>query len=423
MKEEKENWEELIRSKLYDFEVDTNPEDWEALSAKLNGGKVVRLSFYRKLTYTASAAAALALLLISGYYFLSNQDTSSNTLTTVEKPFQQDQQKIVEPVENVATTEEAPVENIVDKPARQLLAAVTVKEKMPVEADVKEAPPSETPVLPVADNEPAAQKPEPEKAVQPVDDFKVSESAYIADAASEVKRRRWGFGMGGGGYAIGSTTDAPVSSRSIPMNDDEIMRNTDQMTLRNGAQGASLFDPLYVFKDDMPPGKVKHKRPVSVGLGVSYYLTDRWALQSGVVYTLLRSNGNAFDAAGNIAAWKQNLHFLGIPLSLSYRIADWHKIRFYVSAGGMGELNVSGKRIYTVIVENLETLEKEKVRMTEPLWSVNARAGAVYPLWRFINLYAEGGASYYFDNNSKIVTIRSDKPFNVSLQAGIRLGF
>jgi outer membrane protein W len=198
------------------------------------------------------------------------------------------------------------------------------------------------------------------------------------------------------------------------------------MTLRSSPlQGSTLLDPIdgVVLQSDDAIGKTKFQTPISGGLGVSYYLTDRWTLSSGVVYTFLRSKGKDYDAAGNPVEWKQNLHFLGVPLSASYTIAEWKRINFYVSAGGMGEWNVAGKIKRTAKVEGLNAINNDFVRMKETLWSVNSRAGAVYPLWKFINVYAEAGASYYFDNHSNIETIRSNKPFNISLQAGIRFGF
>ena len=90
----------------------------------------------------------------------------------------------------------------------------------------------------------------------------------------------------------------------------------------------------------------------------------------------------------------------------------------------MTEVNVSGKQNAKIFVENNEIRhEKKHIRMKEWMWSVNARAGASYPLFRFLSVYAEVGAGYYFDNGSDIETIRSEKPFNVNLQAGFRFGF
>lgn len=121
---------------------------------------------------------------------------------------------------------------------------------------------------------------------------------------------------------------------------------------------------------------------------------------------------------------KQKLHFIGIPLFLSYKIAEWKRIQFYAAAGAMTEINVAGKLNAKIFVENNEIRhEKKHIRMKEWMWSVNARAGASYPLLRFLSVYAEVGAGYYFDNGSDIETIRSEKPFNVNLQAGFRFGF
>ena len=90
----------------------------------------------------------------------------------------------------------------------------------------------------------------------------------------------------------------------------------------------------------------------------------------------------------------------------------------------MTEINVAGKLTSKIFVGNDEIRhEKRHIRMKEWMWSVNGRVGASYPLLRFLSVYAEAGAGYYFDNGSDIETIRSEKPFNVNLQAGFRLGF
>ena len=111
-------------------------------------------------------------------------------------------------------------------------------------------------------------------------------------------------------------------------------------------------------------------------------------------------------------------------MSLNYAIASWQNLQWYASAGAMAEMNVAGKldaKLYKG--EDILTHEKERIRMKEILWSVNAKTGVSYPLVRFLSVYAEVGVGYYFDNGSAIETIRSEKPFDVNLQAGFRLGF
>jgi hypothetical protein len=435
MKEERGKWEEIIHSKLFDFEVETNPDDWKALSAELSGGKTVRLIPYRKIISIASAAAVFALLTIGGWYLFLNQNEANNTQATVETTASPIEKQVLEDrVENTDPLE-IQVDDLLAVAAEPVRQAVTdrfaIREEPPVQ--VRQFPDDED--VQEQEEEVGADQ-EEETAVKslPVindtDDKQIirtegvtTEKPDLAVVSTEIKRRRWGFGVGGGGYGLGSTTGGnAISSSSRVLNGDDYKQGLEEVSLRRAGQSTPLLDPVEGFNDENLLGKIKHLMPLSGGLGVSYYLTDRWTLQSGVVYTLLRSKGSYYEVDG-ISNWKRNLHFIGIPLSASYKIGDWKRIRFYVTAGGMGELNVAGQLKKTIQVENLPTIIYENVRMEEPLWSVHTRAGADYPLWKFVHLYAEGGFSYYFDNKSTIKTIRSDKPFNVSLQAGFRLGF
>ena len=441
--EEKGKWEEQIRSKIYDFEADTNPDDWDAIAAGLEGGKIVRLHFYRRLTYIASAAAVIALLIVGGF-FLFSDEKSPFQLAVVENTAPSSADVVDNSLPSTSSNDvevvTIPDDLTVDKTVDNLLAStvVSVRETLP---DTKEEAPATVKPLPVekiltpqnppvtvkplpVDETDRAQKTETEIFMPPTTEIESPDKSYLAQATPTVKPRRWSFGMGGGGFAIGSTTGvAPVTTSSRPLSDDEYMRNGDEITLRNGIQNSTLLDPIEGLDYNNQLGKVNHLLPISAGLGISYHLTDRWALQSGVVYTLRRSKGKYMDEANNIGEWKRNLHFIGIPLSTSYRITEWNRLQIYATAGGIGEWNVAGKRKEIITVGNLETIDSKKVRMKESLWSVYARAGADYPVWNFIYVYAETGVSYYFDNKSAIETFRPGKHFNVSLQAGIRLGF
>jgi hypothetical protein len=157
-------------------------------------------------------------------------------------------------------------------------------------------------------------------------------------------------------------------------------------------------------------------------LAVSRQLNDRFALQTGLSLTLLSSD---WKTNGTFhSKTEQKLYFLGLPLSVVYKIAEWNRFQFYTSAGVMAEINVNGKVKNTLFTDgiDLET-ESEKVRMKEWLWSVNYKAGVSYPVFHFVNIFAEGGVAYFFDNGSSIETIRSEKPFNAGFNVGLRLGF
>jgi opacity protein-like surface antigen len=222
---------------------------------------------------------------------------------------------------------------------------------------------------------------------------------------------------------IGRSDDAVYAMNALNNGEwymENPLRRNDHFNtfLANASKSVSEYNETNISKVDM-----SHKQPLSLGLGVGYALNNRWSVQSGLVYSLLISEWKtALDYPDK---YKQQLHFVGIPLGMNYKIAEWHRLRFYASAGGMAEWNVGGniKSRYYYFEDDAYRTEKESIRMKEMQWSVNGRVGASYPVVRFVNAYIEGGANYYFKNNSSIETIRSDKPFHVSLQAGLRFGF
>jgi hypothetical protein len=163
--------------------------------------------------------------------------------------------------------------------------------------------------------------------------------------------------------------------------------------------------------------------PISFGFGINYYLNDRWTLQSGLNYTMLRSDWSIDQLITETNDYTQRLHFIGVPLSASYRLGQWKCLGFYASAGGMIEYNIAGNLNKNTFYKDEKLTETASLKMKEPLLSINSKIGIVYPVWRFIHIYAETGVSYYFDNGSYLKTIRSDKPFNISLQAGLSFGF
>jgi hypothetical protein len=230
-------------------------------------------------------------------------------------------------------------------------------------------------------------------------------------------RRRWGFGVGGGRLSVNSNTGGFSGNVLAPSADYGTEHKTNGLL-------ADYMELRKVKSNNIPyTTDIKHKMPISLGLGVNYYLNNRWTLQSGLVFTMLRSDWTIDNMASETSNYTQRLNYLGIPLSASYRLGQWKRFGFYASAGGMVEYNIDGSLKKTTLFDDDKLTQNTSVKMKEPLFSVNSKIGIVYPVWRFINVYAETGVSYYFDNESYIKTIRSDKPFNVSLQAGISFGF
>ena len=402
-KGDRDNIDDLFRSKLYDFEVETAPEDWDAIEKRLTRPSI---PFYRKYKYQWMAAAAVATLLVLSFGIPWNRQEEE--LVKIAQEVKQEAEKqmndnewvaaVTENQEAVAEEEEKPKQRSL-RP--RLLSVNTRANNVPT---VKAS--SEVPVEEEVTDDSHEDNIEEQiiEEVQPVQTRTVVDKEEKPTKA-EPKPRKWGFGMGAGSLSAGNNS----SVNAFALRSSAV--TNEYLSLMN----ASSFEQL-------PKTDVKHKMPLSFGLSASRYLTDRWSLQAGLSYSYLVSEWTTNKTYR--AESEQRLHFLGVPVAVTYKIAEWNRFMFYASAGGQVELNVAGK-VCTDLYSPVEKLKSvtEKERMKEPYFSVNARVGVSYPIIRFLSAYAEVGADYYFDNGSDVETIHSEKPFYVGLQLGFRFGF
>lgn len=157
-----------------------------------------------------------------------------------------------------------------------------------------------------------------------------------------------------------------------------------------------------------------HAQPLSVGLSVGYALNHRLALTSGLVYT--RAETDFIKSSGNDDIIEtQKLHYIGIPISLKYKIWGNNHVQTYASAGGEADFNVKA------------SLEADGLKTDAPhdhvQFSANAALGIQINALPQVGLFAEPGVKYYFNNNSPVETIFKDKPWAFNLQVGVRVDF
>lgn len=427
MKEEERNkFEDIFRLKLQDFEANTLPEDWEAIVDRLPAKAPV--PFRRTLSYWI-AAAVVSLCIVTGSMFLYEKGMQNEPIARDIKEQVEAEEIGIKTEAAASLAKEKEAVEAVSSPVatRPAIASVRPVQKVTATTSGNESRQATALLsLETTEEEDIAGKEDIEKDTEravmadsaetgrsPAVSLQPRSRAWVADAApaSKVEKktssRKWGIGMGAGGLSVGADNMIP-----------QYVTNSNVLRSEN----LQMMNAVSFKDDELPKTDVKHKMPVSFGLSVSRYLNDRFSLQTGLTYSFLSSewktNGEYHSKT------KQKLHFIGIPLALSYKIAEWNRFNFYAAAGAMTEVNVAGKRKTQFFSETKKINQsRERVRMEEWLWSVNARAGVSYPLIRFVSAFAEVGAGYYFDNGSAIETIHSEKPFNVSLQIGFRLGF
>ena len=165
------------------------------------------------------------------------------------------------------------------------------------------------------------------------------------------------------------------------------------------------FSPME--RRDYDESDFKHHLPLSFGLSVRKYFAYGLSLESGLNYTLLRSEVRMRYSSEDVS---QKLHFVGVPLRLNWQFVERGRFSAYVGAGGMLEKCVSAKF-------GSETVDESAIQ-----WSILAALGAQYSLGNLVGLYFEPEVSYYL-TDTELQTSRSDAPLTLSLRVGVRLLF
>lgn len=445
---EQDKFDELFRNKLYDFEAFPDESDWARIDRRLPGRKSV--AFVQLRRYVA-AAVLLSFVAAAGFYFMSQKknftekmqaEVSGPSLPAADsvRPDREEQPApslLASASENqsAGAIQPAGTEQIQTHTEEVTRLPEVVTDEPVSDRDYPSAGSVRPPVLAAQSGEvvaPAARKAAessaravaptgvPVEAEPAAADDKVICSLPVADpepvvSARSARSKGWSFGAGSGAFTAGASNSLPAVAGMAFCNAEGV--NSPLVKSEQALMNAITTTTQRSLRTD-----IKHHTPVSFGMSVSKRLNDRFSLQSGLVYTYLSSEWKTGGALNGKA--RQKLHYLGIPLSVRYKIAEWSDFQLYASAGAMGEINVAGKTQMQVFdYEDKAIEDSEKTRMKEVLWSVRGNIGVSYPVVRFLHVFAETGAAYYFDNGSDIETIRSEKPFNVDFHLGFRFGF
>lgn len=176
-----------------------------------------------------------------------------------------------------------------------------------------------------------------------------------------------------------------------------------------GHEGAKIFDE-----------EKHHKQPLKFGVMCNLPLTDRLSVGTGLYYSGLSSDFIT-GSEHSYHAIDQKLHYLGIPLQLSYSYYQNSRWQLYASAGGLVEKCVSGKADVDYVVQgNQQSSEHLTVEEKRFQYGVQGALGVQVKLAKILAFYVEPGLTYHFDNHSSVVNIYKDQPLQFSLGVGLR---
>ena len=248
-------------------------------------------------------------------------------------------------------------------------------------------------------------------------------AAIMAEEQAERKHsaRRFSAGISVTGAGTASSSERQLTNAIMGANPLESNVNYADWVdggFRNG-------ESFVVYNQPEVETKYSHKLPVKFGVSFRYGFNERLGIESGLTYTLLNSTfTTAAGTANGNTTGKQTLHYIGIPLNVTYNIIGSKLFNVYASAGGAMEKAVGGYFETTGHVDGKRSeTNRNSLKPKELQWSLNASAGAQVNVLNQLGLYVEPGISYRIPSGSHVRSIYTDKKLDFSIGFGIRFNF
>lgn len=221
----------------------------------------------------------------------------------------------------------------------------------------------------------------------------LDEQAFESDEPQPRRSHRISLGLN-------ARMNSGVGASLLPDPATEAVMMSDSAPFANNATKYSAPQKVYGYEDAV----FDHHLPVATGISIAIGLTDKLYAETGLNYTLLRSE---VLMPGSFMNEEQKLHFAGIPLKLYWKAADFDKFSLYTGAGGQVEKCLKA------------TLGDESFSEKVLQWSLTVSAGAQYTLSRHISVYLQPEYSVHL-NDTVLQTVRSDDHTEFSLRCGLR---
>lgn len=455
--ENNEKWLSQLSEKLEGYQEQPSDSVWEGISRKVLGTSLLR----RWLIPGMTAAAALLL----GTFLLTRPSSPSPDTITADAKVNADvtPRSIGEPVTSIAN-DWVPGDNISEKsqtddigkkqgrnsidknlsdknidrnpgetgidPNRKAGAAESAEySEKTVDEDANDVETVSAVAALESDNTNAAASKTTSEKEESIDNEVVRQAdaakwaAIMAEEKAERKHsaRRFSAGFSVTGAGTSNSSERQLTNAVLGANPLESNVNYADWVdggFRNG-------ESLVVYNQPEVETKYSHKLPVKFGVSFRYGFNERIGVESGLTYTLLNSTfTTAAGTANGNTTGKQTLHYIGIPLNVTYNIIGSKLFNVYASAGGAMEKAVGGYFETTGHVDGKRSeTNRNSLKPKELQWSLNASAGAQVNVLNQLGLYVEPGISYRIPSGSHVRSIYTDKKLDFNIGFGIRFNF
>lgn len=389
----KGNWTNSMKQKLEGHQMTPPTGLWEDISSEMGFQKE---SVTRTVTIKRwlGAVAAIAITLV-GFFALYQNDQSeplpqvSRTVQTPEstiinKVSPENQQLTLADVPQRAKTKvntKAPTKAVIEDVSQQISDDMT----QPASGNIPQQNSEETPQQTSEDN-PQQNSLSTNRPTATNQQATANYQTKLASAKNErhsstSKSEKWSIGLTASGGLLALVHQDTYYSGDYAADNPNKYHSPENIT-----NGNRPNEYLHYPAD-------KHHLPMRLGLSLHYQLNDALALQSGINYTYLYS-----ESITHID--NQHLHYLGIPIGLSWQLWKTNGFSFYLSGSAM-----------------LEKCLNEKPWQ----WSLGAAAGAEYSFTSHVGVYLQPSLSYYFNDGTSFEHYYKEHPLAPSIEFGLRL--
>ena len=177
---------------------------------------------------------------------------------------------------------------------------------------------------------------------------------------------------------------------------------------------------------DNNKGKIEeaeyHDKPIILGLAVNKSIGKHWSLETGLQYSYLKSYFTL--GTGNYRVDKeQKLHYIGIPVKLSYQFMAYKRLSAYGSAGASIQIPLSGKTYADYVIGGKSGYTTDWKTIPSIQWIVNTNIGIQYQFAPKLTLFVEPTLNWYIPNGSEVKNTWTERPFTLTVPFGIRLSW
>ncbi|MDR1985202.1 MAG: PorT family protein [Prevotellaceae bacterium] len=421
---------DLFHEKLYNHEIEVQDSDWEIISKRLKKKqrrKIIPL-FYIYGTTGIVAALLIVMFLLKPDTTNPNDNTIAKSITTNKKTAKSEKNNTI-----ISTNPNKPVStNIIAAPNNSISAEYYQNNNynsefiqnqdtnIDINEDIIPEPADKTEETKTTEfiDEPKQVPANNQAANQPSNnDEWWNQSQPDAETQNKKSKHAWtlavvsGNNIGNNSTISDFTNDAESKQYgSADFANSPLLQGTPNLAPE------SLGTSKYAVTDKTD---LKHNRPLNFGIRLKKNISKRLVIKTGLSYSYFLSEFNNTDRK-----IQQKIHYIGIPVGIEFLLLNKNNFNIYAS----GEFTIE-KGISYSYKESAMEISGIKDNITENgsvrglQFSANAGFGISYNFLKNIGIYAEPNAVYYINDNRQPQSFRTEKPFNIGLNIGLKYDF